>query len=186
MGHDTAGEAHCPPQFLIMEWLSLTITLVTASVASGIAIWQVRTQRVRQVEDVYVARYWSLLDRLSTRTLRGIEPDSLSELEEAAVRLYFRLSEDEADLRAQGWVSDDTWRDWGGAIHSQMHRPPFDRLWAETSQDSDAGRDYEFRHLRQLWHDAAYDPAPSRIFRRWLRRTPWRRSASTARRSPAR
>ncbi|MFG2124005.1 hypothetical protein [Streptomyces sp. NPDC048710] len=165
-----------------MEWLSLTITLVTASAASGIAIWQVRTQRVRQVEDFYIARYWSLLDRMSTHAIRGVDADTLSEQEEAAVRLYFRLSEDEADLRAQGWVSDDTWRFWGGAIHSQMHRPPFDRLWAETSQDSDAGRDYEFRHLRRLWHDAAYDPAPSRTFRRWLRRSPWRRPTAPARR----
>ncbi|MET7930264.1 hypothetical protein ABZT43_41440 [Streptomyces sp. NPDC005349] len=166
-----------------MEWLSLTITLATALVASGLAIWQVRTQRVRQVEDFYIARYWSLLDRLSDRTLRGVDADDLSEQEKAAIRLYFRLSEDEADLRAQGWVSDDTWCAWGGAVHSQMHRPPFARFWEETTQDSDAGRDYEFSHLRQLWHDANYDPAPTRPFRRWLRRNPWRRTMPTARRS---
>lgn len=97
-----------------------------------------------------------------------------------AIRLYFRLSEDEADLRAQGWVSDDTWRDWSGAISSQMRRPPFDRIWAETCEDSAAGRDYEFRHLRQLWDDASYDPAPTGTFRRRLRRTPWRRPRPTA------
>ncbi|MGW2283638.1 hypothetical protein [Streptomyces phaeochromogenes] len=167
-----------------MEWLSLVITLLTALAASGVAIWQVRTQRVRQVEDFYIARYWSLLDRLSTRTLRGVDAGALDEEEEMPIRLYFRLSEDEADLRAQGWVSDDTWRDWGGAIHAQMHRPPFDRLWAETRRDSDAGRDYEFRHLRQLWLDAAYDPAPTRTSRQWLRRTPWRRPP-TGHRAPA-
>ncbi|MFE9880088.1 hypothetical protein [Streptomyces sp. NPDC005784] len=163
-----------------MEWLSLTITLVTASVASGLAIWQVRTQRVRQVEDFYVARYWSLLDKLSPRTLCGIGTPALNEQEEMAIRLYFRLSEDEADLRAQGWVSDDTWRDWSGAVSSQMRRPPFDRIWAETCEDSAAGRDYEFRHLRRLWDDASYDPAPTGTFRRRLRRTPWRRPRPTA------
>lgn len=104
---------------------------------------------MRQVEDFYVARYWSLLDKLSPRTLRGIGTPALNEREEMAIRLYFRLSEDEADLRAQGWVSDDTWRDWSGAISSQMRRPPFDRIWAETCEDSAAGRDYEFRHLRR-------------------------------------
>lgn len=80
-----------------MEWLSLVITLLTAVAASGVAIWQVRTQRVRQVEDFYIARYWSLLDRLSTRTLRGVDAGALDEEEEMPIRLYFRLSEDEAD-----------------------------------------------------------------------------------------
>ncbi|SNX64809.1 hypothetical protein SAMN06272735_6637 [Streptomyces sp. TLI_55] len=165
-----------------MEWLSLGITVLAAFVASGVAIWQVRTQRVRQFEDVYVARYWSLLDRLSLPALRGVdgrgEGGADADRDTAAIRLYFRLSEDEADLRAQGWVSDETWGDWGGAIHAQMHRPPFDRVWAETLQDSDAGRDYGFVHLRRLWHDAAYDPPPTRPLRALLRRSPWRRRAA--------
>ncbi|MDO0936371.1 hypothetical protein QQY66_33465 [Streptomyces sp. DG2A-72] len=159
-----------------MEWLSLTIALVPAALAWGITVWQVRTQRVRQVEDVYVTRYWSLLDRLSTSTLRGMDGHTLTPQAEMAIRLYFRLSEDEADLRAQGWVSDDTWRDWSGAISSQMHRQPFERLWAETLEDSDAGRDYEFRHLRELWRDRSYDPSPTDSVRRWLRRAPGRNS----------
>jgi hypothetical protein len=180
MGHDGTRAVGTSSQFLIMEWLSLTITLLAALAASGIAIWQVRTQRVRQVEDSYVARYWSLLDRLSTRALRGVDADDLGEEDQKAIRLYFRLSEDEADLRAQGWVSDDTWNDWGGAIHAQMHRPPFDRLWAEIREDSDAGRDYGFRHLRLLWDDPAYDPAPAGAIRKALRRIPWRRRAGAA------
>ncbi|MFC8343895.1 hypothetical protein [Streptomyces sp. NPDC057280] len=170
-----------------MELLSLVITVLAAFAATGTAIWQVRTQRVRQFEDVYVARYWSLLDRLSLPALRGAgaggDAESTtaaaygSDSDTTAIRLYFRLSEDEADLRAQGWVSDETWGEWGGAIHAQMHRPPFDRVWAETLLDSDAGRDYGFVHLRRLWHDAAYDPPPARPLRALLRRSPWRRRA---------
>ncbi|MFD6277763.1 hypothetical protein ACFWFI_19645 [Streptomyces sp. NPDC060209] len=157
-----------------MEQLSLIITLVVALITSAIAIWQVRTQRVRQVEDVYVARYWSLLDRLSPHTLRGLDGHVLREEEELAIRLYFRLSEDQANLRAQGWVSDDTWRDWSGAITSQMGRPPFDLLWTETCEDSAAGRDYAFTHLRQLSRNADYDPTPTSLMRRWSRRAPGR------------
>nr|WP_059195493.1 hypothetical protein [Streptomyces antibioticus] len=156
-----------------MEWLSLVITVLAAFAASGTAIWQVRTQRVRQFEDVYVARYWSLLDRMSLHALRGVDAGDADDT--TAIRLYFRHSEDEADLRAQGWVSDETWGEWGGAIHAQMHRPPFDRVWAETLLDSDAGRDYGFVHLRRLWHDAAYDPPSTRPLRALLRRSPWRR-----------
>ncbi|MGW6616965.1 hypothetical protein ACWGA0_26395 [Streptomyces erythrochromogenes] len=157
-----------------MQSLSLIITLVVAVITSTIAIWQARTQRVRQVEDVYVARYWSLLDRLSPQTLRGLDGHALREGEELAIRLYFRLSEDQADLRAQGWVSDDTWRDWSGAISSQMNRPPFDRFWAETCEDSTAGRDYAFTHLRRLAQNPEYDPTPTSFMRRSLRRIPWR------------
>ncbi|PSK71145.1 hypothetical protein C6W96_18335 [Streptomyces sp. CS149] len=153
-----------------MDLLSLIITLVAAMAASAVAIWQARTQRVRQVEDVYVARYWSLLDRLDPRTLRGLDGHDLCREEELAIRLYFRLSEDQADLRAQSWVSDDTWRDWSGAISSQMNRPPFDRLWEQTCEDSDAGRDYSFEHLRRISRDADYDPRPKNRWRRWLHR----------------
>lgn len=153
-----------------MDLLSLIITLVVGLTASFVAIGQARTQRVRQVEDVYVARYWSLLDRLGPRTLRGLDGHDLSKEEELAIRLYFRLSEDQADLRAQSWVSDDTWREWKGAISSQMSRSPFNRLWEETCEDSDAGRDYSFEHLRQLSRNADYDPRPTSPWRRWLHR----------------
>lgn len=150
--------------------MELFITLVAALAASAVAIWQARTQRVRLVEDVYVARYWSLLDRLDPRTLRGLDGNDLGKEEELAIRLYFRLSEDQADLRAQSWVSDDTWRDWSGAISSQMSRSPFSRLWEETREDSAAGRDYSFTHLRQLSQNADYDPRPTSPWRRWLHR----------------
>ena len=83
-----------------------------------------------------------------------------------AIRLYFRLSEDQADLRAQSWVSDDTWREWKGAIHSQMSRSPFNRLWDETRQNSDEGRDYSFQHLREICRNADYDPRPKSRWRR--------------------
>ncbi|MFE6768076.1 hypothetical protein ACFVFD_03760 [Streptomyces fimicarius] len=157
-----------------MEWLSLIITLVAALTASAIAIWQARTQRVRQVEDVYVARYWSLLDRLSVHTFRGLDGYTPCEEEELAIRLYFRLSEDQAALRAQSWVSDDTWRDWSGAISAQMSRAPFDRLWEETREDSAAGRDYAFTHLKQLARNPEYDPRPTSLVRRWSHRAPRR------------
>ncbi|WP_282702799.1 hypothetical protein [Streptomyces sp. CC219B] len=150
--------------------MDLIITLMAALAASAIAMWQARTQRVRQVEDVYMARYWSLLDRLDPRTFRGLDGHDLSKEEELAIRLYFRLSEDQADLRAQSWVSDDTWRDWSGAIFSQMNRSPFSRLWEETCEDSEAGRDYSFEHLRQLSQNANYDPRPKNLLRRWLHR----------------
>ncbi|MEU9084537.1 hypothetical protein [Streptomyces sp. NPDC048357] len=162
-----------------MNWQPLTIALVPTAIAWSITVWQVRTQRVRQIEDVYVARYWSLLDKFSAATLRGLDGHMLEPQEELAIRLYFRLSEDEADLRSQGWVSDDTWRDWSGAISSQMHRQPFARLWVQTLEDAEDGRDYEFKHLRRLLHDRAYDPPPSGILRGWLRRAPWRRSTGS-------
>ncbi|MFD3456756.1 hypothetical protein ACFWVC_31845 [Streptomyces sp. NPDC058691] len=147
--------------------IALIIALVPTLIAWGITVWQMRIQRVRQVEDVYVARYWTLLDKMSPSTLRGARVEDLDQ--KAVIRLYFRLSEDEADLRAQGWVSKDTWHIWSSSIHSQLHRQPFEHLWNETLEDSDAGHEYQFTHLRRLWHDSNYDPAPTRGARRWLR-----------------
>lgn len=116
--------------------------------------------RRRTIEDTYVRRYWDLIDRMSLPTLRGIDRGwRLGADDEQAIRLYFRLSEDEADLREQGWVSDEVWTEWAGAIYTQLRRPPFARLWRETRHDSARHREYRFRHLTELTVQGPdYDP----------------------------
>jgi hypothetical protein len=138
------------------------------------AIRRTRHQRQREFEDFYVRRYWELLDRLSIATLRGIDLGRrLSEDEKRTIRLYFRLSEDEADLREQGWVSNATWNEWRGAIRSQLGRQPYERLWQEAVKDAKEQRDYSFRHLRFLCgpDGESYDPLAPKWYRRW----PWSR-----------
>lgn len=149
----------------MLSAIAASVTALVAVVGAATALHRTRRQRQREFEDVHVGRYWALLDRLSLPTLRGLDRGRrLSDMDRHAIRLYFRLCEDEADLREQGWVSGATWKEWGGAIHSQLHRQPYERLWLDALADSDAGRDYRFRHLRELSVDSTYDP---RSFRRW-------------------
>lgn len=148
------------------DWPAVTalasgITAATVFFGALVARRRIHKQRQREFEDFYVRRYWELLDRMSMDTLRGIDPGRrLRKKEERAIRLYFRLSEDQADLREQGWVSQATWEEWRGSIRSQLSRQPFRRLWKEAVEDAEKHRDYEFRHLRNLCGQSgkSYDP----------------------------
>ncbi len=59
---------------------------------------QVRKQRIREFEDLFVVRYWAIMDRLSVEGLECIPPEDRSVVscaDRAAVLSYLRLSEDE-------------------------------------------------------------------------------------------
>ncbi|WP_327257212.1 hypothetical protein [Streptomyces sp. NBC_01244] len=163
-----------------MSWPAISafaasVTALVALLGALTALHRTRRQRQREFEDVCVKRYWELLDRLSLPTLRGLASGRrISDSDRHTVRLYFRLSEDEADLREQGWVSNATWQEWRGSIRSQLHRRPYERLWTEALEDARDGRDYEFRHLHNLGglNGDRYDPWPP-WYRRWLWRSHW-------------
>lgn len=98
--------------------MDLTIRLATLDVAvigvlGGLmGLRHSRRQRTRVFEQHFVDRYWRLMDQLSLRALRGSPDGEPDEQDERLVRAYFRLCEDELDLRSQGWVSDSTWAVW--------------------------------------------------------------------------
>lgn len=137
------------------------LQLVVVVAALGLTAWQVRVQRIRQVEDFYLQRFWNLMDRLSEPALTcRVSAGGVKEDDRRAIRLYFRLSEDEADGRANGWVSRATWHIWRGAIRNQMKREPYRSLWERAVADSEAGRDYRFFHLKRIVaaDGESYDP----------------------------
>ena len=161
-----------------MEWINAETAAVSGAViAAAFALWQARVNRVRQVEDVYVRRYWDILDRLPLAVLRGAPARrcgrSADQDVQRAVRLYFRLSEDQADLRAQGWVSDVVWKEWEEAIRTTLSRWPFAGLWRLALEDAGNKREYAFTHLRRIGERTAYDPRATSWYRRQLRRWVW-------------
>lgn len=143
------------------------------------ALWQLReakTQRVRQFETAYIERYWSLMDRLSVESYvaivngaRDVAP-SREDLQPAYA--YLLLSEDEAELRKAGWISDATWILWREYIHRQLQQPPFSSAW-ESAKPTRPGEVYAFEHVRrlELAHSAGqrYDPCELGRIRRYLR-----------------
>lgn len=146
-------------------------------VAAVLQLTALRKQRRRAFEQFFMHRYWQIMDGMSLegamgRRLAGLE---VSPEDKRAVIAYLRLSEDEADLRARGWISTDTWALWWEGVATQLQRWPFDEVWADVyeyeSQPERQGED-QFRILRK---EAApqgktkndFDPIPAWRHRWW-------------------
>jgi len=170
-------------------WLETLAQVATIITGLGVlfAVWQLREakiQRLRQFEDLYIQRYWTLMDALSFPALRemligwpaasteGLAPDP-EESDLRAGYAYLILCEDEAELRAAGWVTDATWRLWCTYIAGQVERHPFAVAWAEVRASVPDGTGRDFQHLRSIVDHASresqYDPCqmsrPKRLLR---------------------
>ncbi|MER5638857.1 hypothetical protein ABT095_18070 [Kitasatospora sp. NPDC002227] len=141
----------------VAEAVAACVTAGTVLFGALLAFPQARRNRQREVSDIYVRRYWQLLDQMPESVLRGLD---VGEADDRLVRLYLRLCEDQAELREEGWVSRARWLEWRGAIRAQLELPLYLRVWEEALTDSDNGQGGSFRHLRQLVWDAHYDPRP--------------------------
>lgn len=107
----------------------------------GVQIRLQRTQLHRDLENLYVTRYWSIMDRLADAEMAPAgEREARRTL---AIRAYLQLSEDECDLRAADRVTDATWREWIDGIQTQLR----DRDFRALLDASPAG---QFRNLRRL------------------------------------
>ena len=62
------------------------------------------------------------------------EPDGglVSSSDRKAVIAFLMLSEDELDLRANRWISADTWELWRAGMSARPSRWPFDAVLAEV------------------------------------------------------
>lgn len=149
-----------------------TLIGVLAAVAQLTAL---RKQRRRDFEDFFVHRYWKIMDDLSLEGLMCKKPSGgqIRPEDEKAVIAFLRLSEDEADLRRNGWISASTWRLWWEGIIAQLHRWPFDEVWTKVcaheddiqKESSSAKRDDQFQTLRgearrHIQHQTFWDPGP--------------------------
>ena len=64
--------------------------------------------RLRQFEEKYVERYWSILDSLSLAAL-SISDQLPDHDDEVTIRKYIFLCEDELQMRKNGYISDETY-----------------------------------------------------------------------------
>jgi hypothetical protein len=135
----------------------VTSNVLAAAALIGVLIGivqlrQLRKQRRRDFEDLFVQRYWILSDRLSLGALRGAPDASTAVIttdDEKAVIAYLRLCEDELELWQQGWISADTWDIWSAGIQQQLQRWPFEQVWEKVrAKEGSAGSSGEFQHLR--------------------------------------
>lgn len=97
------------------------VAIVTA-VAVIFVVFQLvgdRTSRHREFENLYVQRYWNLMDQLSFDP-QYLPPEApISPQDRKLCLAYLRLCEDEVELRSQGYVTDQTWLIWAEGIKAQ-------------------------------------------------------------------
>ncbi|WP_145985725.1 hypothetical protein [Microbacterium phyllosphaerae] len=143
------------------EWGWLANFANAATVLTGVAVvfavvpfFQARKRERQDADQWYVDRYWQLQDQKRPRRGRGrqVRVDS-----PFAVRwAELRLCEDELDARANGWITNDSWAVWQGAILAHRDDPLMLDLVARTPSD-------ELTLLREFWLTGA-DPI---IINRW-------------------
>jgi hypothetical protein len=142
----------------IISWI-MTLSLFFGA----LAVRASQRQRLRQLEMLYVQRYWALMDKLSLSALRGIPSTAVDAEDEKVVRAYLRLCEDQLELRKQGWLSTATWRFWSVGMEQQLRRWPFNAVWSEI-RDADTA---EFALLRELTRNPGWDPCGMSSVRRF-------------------
>lgn len=132
-------------------WSDMIMALLTTFTLLGVVYvaWQVnlqRTQLHRDLENLYLERYWTIRDRLDASVPQ-------SEERERAVLAYLRLSEDQCDQRANERVTDPTWKIWEESIHSALSE-------VEYSEVLDSQPQVELLHLREMRVTTGpYDPS---------------------------
>ena len=105
---------------IVVEWLPNLANAATAIGGVGILLavfplLQARKQRLRDAEQWYVERYWAIQDRIEVEVEDGrlVKRPALKDIYDE-----LRLCEDELDLRKNGFLTNPTWRIWGGSIRA--------------------------------------------------------------------
>lgn len=143
----------------LSDWADIGTIFAAAAVV--FAVFQVvgaRTQRHREFENLYVQRYWQILDRLPDRLYLNHEIRVPRRDERRLAVAYLRLCEDEVDLRKQGFITDRTWAIWSEGILAQLR--------ANIYADSLAEHADLLPSLTQFAH-SGQDPLSWNKFPRW-------------------
>ncbi|MEN3361195.1 MAG: hypothetical protein V7637_5177 [Mycobacteriales bacterium] len=115
-----------------------------------------------------MARYWTLMDRLSLQALRGDDQEPHRDDDERAVLAYFRLCEDELELRREGWITDATWTVWAVGIEAQLKRWPFRQIWGAVTSTGQEHTSEDFTALHEFCAGHR-DPCKVPTWRRTIR-----------------
>jgi hypothetical protein len=118
-----------------------------------------RQQSHRAFENLYVQRFWTILDEFSDTATLSQDLTEWSNSDRAVAVNYIRLCEDQLDMRRLGRVTHDTWEFWSSAIRGAMSQPAYVAL-RETEPE-------KFVELRKFV-DTGEDPFSGNRFLAWL------------------
>lgn len=114
-----------------------TVITALAVVLALLSFVGEKQQRHREFENLYVQRYWSLLDSMSDAfrlTSQVTESHDLRVADD-----YLRLCEDQIDIRRMGLVTHKTWSFWGPSILEAIHSAPYEDLLAAAGSSAFPG-----------------------------------------------
>lgn len=147
------------------EWVEIgaqfaTIVTALAVFLALLQLTQGRTAKHRDFENLYVQRYWNLMDSFEGNPWTATSVDDLIERDRSRVSAYLQLCEDELDLRRNGFISTKTWEIWADGMKSQCARPAYkDALNAMELSELPA--------LRDFIANSNEDPLKMNWFLRW-------------------
>lgn len=157
------------------EWADVIGQFATV-IAVGAAFLQLigaRAAKHRDFENLYVQRYWALMDRFEGNPWTASSIDDLVDSDRSRVSAYLQLCEDELDLRRNGFISTKTWGIWVDGMKSQCARPAY-------KEELNAMDSAELPGLRDFLENGNADPLRMNRFMKW-----WTGIGNTARK-PAR
>jgi len=129
-------------------------------------------ERLRQFESMYVQRYWKILDQLSLEAVKASPAADADREDEKAIRNYILLSEDELQMRRNGYISDSTYAVWADGMRDQLKQPMFKKVWAQVEEETKEHRTFPYENLRKLLSEPtskAGDPLTMSPLRRKIR-----------------
>lgn len=109
------------------EWANVVAQFATV-IAVVFAILQLigaRAAKHRDFENLYVQRYWNLMDSFLGDPWTASSVRQLPRRDRSRIMAYLQLCEDELDLRRNGFVSTKTWGMWTDGMISQCSRPAY-------------------------------------------------------------
>lgn len=147
------------------EWAEIGAQLATmvTALAVFLALLQLiqgRSAKHRDFENLYVQRYWNLMDRFEGNPWTAASIDDLVDSDRSRVSAYLQLCEDELDLRRNGFISTKTWGIWVDGMKSQCARAAYEEALNAMEQG-------ELPALRDFIDNGNEDPLSMNWFRKW-------------------
>lgn len=144
------------------EWAGVVAQLATpvALIFAALQLIGARAAKHRDFENLYVQRYWNLMDAFEGNPWTVTSVDDLEKRDQSRISAYLQLCEDELDLRRNGFISTKTWGIWVDGMKSQCDLPAYrDALNRMDSAELPA--------LRDFLDNKKYDPLNMNRFLKW-------------------
>jgi hypothetical protein len=129
----------------------LLVVAIIGVVGLLFSLRQAYRARLRQFEEKYVERYWSILDSLSLAAL-SISDQLPDHDDEMTIRKYIFLCEDELQMRKNGYISDETYYEWADGMLDQLQQPMFKEVWDRIQDEAKQHKRgvFPYENLRNL------------------------------------